>query len=186
MAKSKMANATLEGVRIAFRNFAGEERQYNRKGDRNFAVFLPEEVAQEMIKDGWNVKHLKPREDGDEPQAYLQVAVNFSGRPPRIVMISSRGRVNLGEEEVSILDWAQFQNVDLIIRPYEWEVSGKTGVKAYLQTIYATIEEDELDLKYADVPEIEKAGGQKAIAQGEIVDMGELREQRAIDAPWGE
>lgn len=182
MAKNeRMANATLEGVRIGFRNFAGEEKQYNRKGDRNFAVFLEPEVAEAMAKDGWNVKYLKPREDDEAPQAYLQVAVNFSGRPPRIVMISSRGRVNLGEDEVSILDWAQFQNVDLIVRPYEWEVSGKTGVKAYLQTIYATIEEDELDLKYADVPELERAGGeQRAIAQGEIVDMGEIHEQKSI------
>lgn len=181
MAKNeRMAAASLEGVRIGFRNFAGEEKQYNRKGDRNFAVFLEPEIAEAMAKDGWNVKYLKPREDGDEPQAYLQVAVNFGGRPPRVVMISSRGRVQLGEEEVSILDWAQFKNVDLIINPYEWEVSGKSGVKAYLKTIYATIEEDELDLKYADVPEIERAGGQMAITQGEIVDMGEIHEQKSI------
>lgn len=146
-------NVTLEGVRIAFRNFSGKEGQYNREGDRNFSVMLPADVAEDMRNHGWNVKQLRPREEGDDPQDYIQVSVSFRGRPPRIVMVTSRGRTNLGEDEVNILDWAEIQNVDLIIRPYEWTVNGKSGVKAYLQSIFVTIEEDELERKYADVPD---------------------------------
>ena len=143
----------MEGVRIVFRNFAGKEGQYNREGDRNFAVLLDDSVATVMAEDGWNVKWLKPREDDEEgdAQAYLQVSVNFKGRPPRIVMITSRGRTNLDDSSVEMLDWADIQNVDLIVRPYEWSVNGKTGIKAYLQSIYVTIEEDELERKYADL-----------------------------------
>lgn len=145
----------MEGVRIIFRNFEGKEGQYNRAGDRNFAVLLDDETANAMAADGWNVKWLKPREEDEEdtpPQAYLQVSLNFDkGRPPRVVMITSRGRTQLDEETVEMLDWADIQNVDLIVRPYTWEVNGKTGIKAYLQSIYVTVEEDELERKYAEM-----------------------------------
>ena len=151
-------NVMMEGVRIVFRNFAGKEGQYNREGDRNFAVLLEDDIAQKMAEDGWNVKWLKPREEGDKEQAYLTVSVNFKGRPPRVVMITSRGRTNLGEDEVSLLDWADISNVDLIVRPYEWVVNGKGGIKAYLQSIYVTIEEDELELKYADMDDARSHG----------------------------
>jgi hypothetical protein len=143
----------MEGVRIIFRNFAGKEGQYNREGDRNFAVLLDDKVAHEMGEDGWNVKWLQPRstEEGDTPQAYLPVSVNFKGRPPRIVLITSRGRTNIDEHGIEMLDWVDIINVDLIVRPYEWTVNGKSGIKAYLQSIYLTIEEDPLEVKYAEL-----------------------------------
>ena len=144
----------MEGVRIVFRNFAGKEGQYNREGDRNFAVLVDDTIAHQMAEDDWNVKWLKPREDAEEdetPQAYLQVSVNYKGRPPRIVIITSRGRTNLDEDSCEMLDWADIHNVDLIVRPYLWNVNGKTGVKAYLQSIYVTIDEDELEKKYAEL-----------------------------------
>jgi hypothetical protein len=140
----------MEGVRIIFRNFSGKEGQYNREGDRNFAVLLDDVVANAMAEDNWNVKWLRPRSEDEEetPQAYLPVALNFRGRPPRIVLITTRGRTNLDEHSVEMLDWADIINVDLIVRPYEWTVNEKSGVKAYLQSIYVTIEEDPLEMKY--------------------------------------
>lgn len=152
MAENK--NVTMEDVRIIFRNFAGKEGQYNREGDRNFAVLLDDDVAEAMARDEWNIKFLKAREEGDTPQPYLPVAVNFKGRPPRIVVITSRGRTNLTEDEVEVLDWVDIKSVDLIVNPYHWFVSGKSGVKAYLHAIYVTIQEDYLELKYNDVPVI--------------------------------
>jgi len=141
----------IENARIIFRNFSGREGMYNREGDRNFGVLLDEQLAKEMSEDGWNVKWLKPREEGEPEQAYIQVSVNFKGRPPRVVMISSRGRTNLGEHEVELLDWADISTADLIMRPYEWAVNDKHGIKAYLQSIFVTIEEDALELKYAEI-----------------------------------
>lgn len=153
---------TIENAQVLFRNFAGKEGMYNAEGDRNFCVLLDDDLSEKLIKDGWNVKTLKPRE-GDEdphPQPYLQVSVKYRGRngntvrPPTIVMVTSKGRTALSEDECEILDWVDIANVDLIIRPFEWAVNGKSGVKAYLKSIYVTIMEDSLQLKYADVPEI--------------------------------
>ncbi len=143
----------MEGVRIIFRNFSGKEGQYNREGDRNFAVLLDDKVATTMAGDNWNIKWLKARseEEDEAPQAYLPVSVNFKGRPPRIVLITSRGRTNLDEDTIEMLDWADILNVDLIVRPYEWTVNGKSGIKAYLQSIYVTIEEDALEMKYSEL-----------------------------------
>lgn len=142
---------TIENARVVFRNFSGKEGMYNREGDRNFSVILDEKVAAEMAADGWNIKTLRAREEGDSERPYIGVSVNFKGRPPRIVLITSRGRQELSEAECEMLDWVDIINVDLIIRPYHWAINGKTGVKAYLKSIYVTIDEDVLEQKYSDV-----------------------------------
>ena len=144
---------TLENCRLVFRNFAGEEGRYNAKGQRNFNVLLGDEEAKRMEADGWNVKYLQSREEGEEPQPRLEVSLHFGQNPPRIVLITSRGKTPLDESMVGLLDWADIVNVDMIIRPYHWDVNGNTGVKAYLKSIYVTIREDELELKYVDVPD---------------------------------
>ena len=149
---------TVEDARILFRNFAGKEGMYNREGDRNFCLLLEPDLAAEMQKDGWNIKTLRAREEGDEPQPYIQVSVSYKNRPPRIMIITSRGRTPIAEDMVEMLDWVDIKSVDMIIRPYHWNVSGKTGIKAYMQSIYITILEDALEQKYADVPYAELEG----------------------------
>lgn len=139
----------VEDAQIIFRNFAGKEGQYNREGDRNFCVILDTETAKEMEEDGWNIRYLEAREDGDEDTPYVQVAVNFNNRPPRVVMLTSTTRTQLSEESVEVLDWADVKTADLIARGYEWSVNGKTGTKAYLQSLFITIEEDALERKYS-------------------------------------
>jgi hypothetical protein len=143
----------LEDRKILFRNFSGEEGRFNAKGQRNFNVLLGQEEAEAMLKDGWNVKYLQPREEGDEAQPRLEVSVHFGKNPPRVILITSKGKTPLDESMINLLDWAEIENVDMIVRPYEWEVSGRTGVKAYLKSIYVTIREDELEKKYLDVPD---------------------------------
>ena len=143
----------FEDARLMFRNFSGKEGKFNAAGKRNFCLFLDPETAAQMAQDGWNVKQLTPRDEQDDPQPYMQVSVNFGGRPPKIMMVTSKGKTPIGEDMAGILDWAEFKNVDLIINPYKWEVQGKSGIKAYLKSMYATLEEDDLDKKYSDVPD---------------------------------
>lgn len=139
----------IEDARIIFRNFSGKEGQYNREGDRNFAVILPVDVAEHMLQDGWNVRFLEPREEGDEATPYISVAVNFANRPPRVVLLTSTTRTQLDERSVEVLDWSDIRTADLIARGYDWTVNGKSGTKAYLQSLFVTIEEDALERKYA-------------------------------------
>jgi hypothetical protein len=139
----------VENAQLIFRNFSGKESQYNRTGDRNFSVLLDDDSANRMLADGWNVKFLKSREDGDEDRPYISISVGYKTKPPRVVMISSTGRTVLDEDAVEHLDWVEIEKADLIARAYTWEVNGKTGIKAYLQSLYITIQEDELERKYS-------------------------------------
>ena len=75
----------INNARIMFRNFKGEETQYNHKGDRNFVLIIAggmlddgrtvrdvsrEEMADALRSDtnrfgvGWNVKISHPKEEG--------------------------------------------------------------------------------------------------------------------------
>ncbi len=150
----KMRPVSLENVRIGFRNFEGKEGPYNRKGERSFAVFLDMETAQAMAADGWNVKFPKEnpdRVDPDEPSRdpHIQVSVAFEYYPPNVFLVSQDQQpTRLGEHEVGMLDWAEIEHVDLVLRPYVWTVNQNSGIKAYLKAGYFTIVTDKFAKKY--------------------------------------
>lgn len=155
--KKVVSNIVIEGAKIGFRNFSGKEGQFNPAGKRNFCVFLDYDLAKTLEKDGWNVRWLTPRDEQENEQGYLQVAVNYNNIPPKIVMITSGGKTILDEESISILDWAEIEDIDLIIRPYNWVLhegtkNEKSGVKAYVKNMYVQIAEDQFEKKWADSP----------------------------------
>lgn len=156
MAKS---NIVMENARLIFRNFEGREEKYNRKGDRNFGLIIEDsEVAQQLTEDGWNIKELTPKNNDDyddtpEVVYWLPVTVRFDNVPPKVMLVTRRKKTRLNEDNINTIDYANIAKVDLTVTPYDWEVNGKSGTKAYLQTMYVTINEDEFADKYADLEE---------------------------------
>lgn len=133
-------NVTIENAQIRFRNFSGTKTEFNKAGNRQFSLFLPEETAGILEEAGWHIKHKPPRNEGDDPRHQLDISVMFGKYPPIIKLISHDGTESyLSEESVGILDNVDIDHATVEIRPYNWDVNGKTGTKAYVRemAVYA-------------------------------------------------
>ena len=129
-------NVTIENAQIRFRNFSGTKTEYNKAGNRQFSLFLPDDTSAILEEAGWYVKHKPPRREGDDPRNQLDISVMFGKYPPIIKLISHDGTESfLNEDNVGILDTVDIDNAIVTIRPYNWEVNGKTGTKAYVQEL---------------------------------------------------
>ena len=145
----------IEDARIIYRNFGGEASKYNREGDRNFAVIIPnQEICDQLTAEGWNVKIKPPRDEDDTPFMFLPVKVKFNNRGPNIYVQSAGNVKRLTEETVGMLDEIDIQSVDMDLRPYDWEVNGKEGRSAYLQAMNVIQNIDRFGAQYAaqDLP----------------------------------
>lgn len=145
----------IDDARITFKNFAGAAGMYNREGERSFALVInSQEVADAMIKEGWNVKIKPPREDGDDPFMYLTVKVAFNDYGPNVYLQSGKNLRKLDAETAGIIDHVRIVSADLDIRPYDWNINGKSGRTAYLQSIRVTQDLDRFaeDFEDAQVP----------------------------------
>lgn len=142
----------IDDARIIYRNFAGVGSKFNRDGDRNFAVIIPnQEIADELIEAGWNIKIKPPRDDQDMPFMYLPVKIKFNDRGPNVYLVTGNRRNPLNEETISCIDDIDISSVNLDIRPYDWgPVNGKYGRTAYLQAMEVIQEIDRFAARYAE------------------------------------
>lgn len=149
----------IDDARIIYRNFSGAASKFNREGDRNFAVIIPnQELADKLIDEGWNVKIKPPRDEDDEPFMYLPVKVKFNDRGPNVYLITGNKKNQLDEESISCLDDVDILSVDLDIRPYDWVIqegtpNEKSGRSAYLQSIAVVQELDRFAERYGEEAE---------------------------------
>lgn len=142
----------IDDARIIYRNFTGVGSKFNREGDRNFAVVIPdEETANRLVADGWNVKIKPPRDEDDTPFMFLPVKIKFNDRGPNVYLLTGKVLNRLDEESIACLDNVEIMSVDLDIRPYDWGPIGpeqKYGRTAYLQSIKVTQEVDRFADEY--------------------------------------
>lgn len=149
----------INDARIIWPNFEGRGDRFNKQGDRNFTLVIPDqEIAEALMNDkskygdGWNVK-IKKRDDGEAPFMNLKVNVKFNGRGPNIYLMSGNKQVALNEDTVKCLDYIDIVSCDMDIRPYDGEMpNGQTFRTAYLSAMrvhqrvdrFAMDEEDDM------------------------------------------
>ena len=152
-----VGNVKIMDAKIIFRNFEGREEMYNAEGKRNFCVLLNDDIAKQLAADGWKVKYLKPLEDGDEPTPYLKVNIRFREQDgnitPNIKMVVNGRKRRITPKNAALLDTAELETVDLIITPYDLSKKGGDGYSAWLKTLFAKTADDELESKYASIPD---------------------------------
>lgn len=145
---------TIMNARLVFKNFAGKKTEFNSEGSKNFCVRLSNEQAAELTEKGWPIR-TRPAREGFEDEGNfntLKVNVKFGPNPdrdPQVYRICNGKQVRLNEKTIGSLDWDDIQNVDLRIRPYNYEYTNRKGVSAYLESMYVTVQDDPLAQKYA-------------------------------------
>lgn len=145
-------NINIESAMIIWKNFSGERDKFN-PGKRGFSVVIDDaETADDLRKEGWNVKErpLPEGADDSEKEWTLPVKLNMN-RYTQVWLIVGKHKTLLDEDTVSQLDVVDIVNCDLSIRPYEWEMNGRTGITAYVDSMYVTIRENKFAEKYADL-----------------------------------
>ncbi len=143
-ANREFPNGYLEinEARILWPNFEGRGDRFNKQGDRNFHLVIPDqEIADALLSDtnqygdSWNVK-IKRRDDGEAPFMHMMVKVKFNGRGPNVYLVSGNKQVRLNEDTIKCLDDIDILYADMDIRPYDGEMpGGQTFRSAYLSAM---------------------------------------------------
>lgn len=140
---------TFRNAKFAFTNFSGKRFDDDKRTCT--LKITDEDLAQELIEEGWAIK-----EENYNDQHYwtLKVRVRFDIVPPKIKLIKEIGdekiMTKITEANAHRLDNLSPKKVDLTISQYNWKNMGKTGVTAYLDIMYFTIDVPELEADYED------------------------------------
>lgn len=148
----QLPDLEIEDADVRWWNLTGRPQGLNPEGKRTFTIFLSNELAEQLSKDGWNVRMVSNRNDDDqEDQPVLNVEARYDIKPPQIYMVGYGRNQLLNEETVGLLDDVEKTSVDLIVFPYRWTMNDRTGIKAYVKLMYVNIKENRISRKYADM-----------------------------------
>ena len=145
-------NATKRGLEIfdvlgeelRWKNFEGREDKWGN-ARRNFSIRLPEDVAQQLHEDGWNIQYL----DSDKYDPGLKVSLTFNYKALEIFQISGENGKRmrkLDEETVCNLDYAEIDHCDIIINARTSDQYD--GISAGLETMWIYLKRNDLKDRY--------------------------------------
>ena len=144
----------IEDAKVLFHNYAGLQTDFNKAGNRNFDVILPDnDMAIAMGEKGWNVKIRRPKDPEDDPYYTLNVKINMDSHWPPNIEQQVRGRdpipydkSMLGEPDPNDptkykngskgLDGTNIDRIVFVINGSPWESQFGKGIKAYLDQFY--------------------------------------------------
>lgn len=144
-------------IKWPWSHFAGEKDTFNEAGDHNFTVILPEDVALDLmqIPDGWAIKKLEPREEGDAPEYVLKIKISYKYEQPAVYILKGNRRFRADETDLADIKRSTCERIDVIASPSRWvRPNGDTGVTAYVREMYVQIRESRFAEMYADYEEV--------------------------------
>lgn len=131
---------------LMFTNFEGREvrdrntgRIYNKEGDQNFCIAIPNELAADLFNEGWNVKTYADT-DGNQVN-YIKVKIDWhptkAENIPYMNTITTRKTgermsTRLDEETSKLISLSSMKDIDISIRrgayrddSGEWKATGR-------------------------------------------------------------
>lgn len=152
----------VESPEIFMVNFAGRVTDNNPKGHRQFAWKIPTpEMAEAMKEEGWAVWYTKESERYGEPAPCITVEMRWHNTKelehlnPKIYRCTRKHPtgVLLTEDLVPDLERDEIQDIVLWINPSHWTVNGKSGIKAYVDSMWVKVEDNDPTDKFWHYPD---------------------------------
>lgn len=146
----------LEDVQIkwAFSHFDGREDTFNAQGDHNFTMILPEDVADKLKAEGWNVRDMKGYEEGDPDEHLLKAKISYKFEPPKIFLIKGQRKMRADQRDLADIRRDTCERIDVILTPSRWVNGQNSGITAYVKELYAVVRESRFSERYADLEEV--------------------------------
>lgn len=156
---ARIPDINITEGQIAYSNFSGAPTQYKPEGgERSVTFVIPDNIAEDLANEGWKIR-LQEFDDGTSryllDTTFLFRTRNGQPRDPKIFIVRDKKLIHVTEETVDSLDHADIVSVDAVISPSYWEWAGKSGIKAYINSMYITIKENPIDAKYRKMMEEE-------------------------------
>lgn len=151
---------TIDGItdrEVRSRNFGGEEkkdrvtgRTVNSPGYRNFLLFPPEEIAEELKDRGCEIKYTKVQNENDVPMPYVSITVSYYLKPVECHMYSNGVDTPLDENRIRMLNDVDIKNMCIVLDlgKEKTHLNGVKYVPLYAQEIYTEIVPSYIAEKY--------------------------------------